>query len=208
MGSRIMHYCIASLLSERLGLTNVREFLLGGIAPDIHAFMEVTKPKRVTHFVDVDEHGKGRINVLRYYNTYKEFVHEPFYLGYLCHLISDVVWSDMYDTFIQNMSMEERKETLQICYRDYWRLNGRLINHYALDHKTLPISREITINEVHFNSYLPALLEWLQKDFSFDEEVASQTLELFQDDNTQIIEFIDSSVQKSLAFINEQRLLG
>ncbi|MEF3309281.1 hypothetical protein PV433_10230 [Paenibacillus sp. GYB004] len=50
MGSRMMHYCIAALLADELSIKNRSEFMLGGIAPDIHGLMGV--PKGVTHFKD------------------------------------------------------------------------------------------------------------------------------------------------------------
>jgi hypothetical protein len=48
MGSRVMHYCIASLLSDKLSIVNKTDFLLGGIAPDVHYYMNVSKD--ITHY--------------------------------------------------------------------------------------------------------------------------------------------------------------
>jgi len=36
MGSRMMHYCIASLICSKIEIINKDEFILGGIAPDVH----------------------------------------------------------------------------------------------------------------------------------------------------------------------------
>lgn len=203
MGSRVMHYCIASIISKHLGLSNESEFILGGIAPDIHPFMDIYKPKDITHFVDRDENGKGHINYLRYYNKYKQLLYEPFYLGYLCHLISDVVWSEFYFNIIEHKSIEEKKETLQISYRDFWRLNGRLIKRYSLENHRLSLSKPIKITEVNLELYLPDLLDWIKKDFSYDEKVANEPLELFNDDSGQIIDYIEKSVNKCMHFISQ-----
>jgi hypothetical protein len=39
-------------MGDKLGIENRNEFMLGGIAPDIHGLMGV--PKGVTHFKDTD----------------------------------------------------------------------------------------------------------------------------------------------------------
>ncbi len=52
MGSRIMHYCISSLLADELRIVNKEEFLIGGVAPDVHYYMNIHKD--ITHFVDRD----------------------------------------------------------------------------------------------------------------------------------------------------------
>jgi len=199
-----MHYCISSIISKRLGLSN--EFILGGIAPDVHPYMSVYKPKDITHFVDRDENGKGKVNYLRYYNKYKLLLHEPFYLGYLCHLISDVVWSDSYFKIIEHMSTEEKRETLKISYRDFWRLNGRMMKRYSLEYNQLLLPKHIKIAEINLELYLPSLLDWIQKDFLYDEKDAKEPLELFDDDNNQIIDYIDKSVNKCMEFITEMKL--
>lgn len=87
LGSRIMHYCISFIIAERLKINNKNEFMLGGIAPDIHGLMGVEKG--VTHFKDRDKDGESYINYMRFYETYEYIINKPFYLGYLCHLISD-----------------------------------------------------------------------------------------------------------------------
>lgn len=35
MGLRIMHYCIATLISQQIEIENTNEFILGGITPDV-----------------------------------------------------------------------------------------------------------------------------------------------------------------------------
>ncbi|WP_339321218.1 hypothetical protein [Paenibacillus sp. FSL W8-0194] len=48
MGSRVMHYCISTLLARELGIDD-DQFLLGGIAPDVHKYMNA--PKKESHFI-------------------------------------------------------------------------------------------------------------------------------------------------------------
>lgn len=206
MGSRVMHYCIASLLSDKLSIVNKTDFLLGGIAPDVHYYMNVSKD--ITHFVDRDIDGKGHVNYMRFFNKYRAFINQPFYLGYLCHLISDDLWSkDTYFQIVKDMAKEERKEKLQISYRDFWRLNGRIISAYSLALSNYSVPKDLKIGEINVDS-LPDLYDWIHKDFSYEEHVAREQLELFNDDNSQIIDYIDNSVKRSIHFISEHALLS
>ncbi|GIP37947.1 hypothetical protein J31TS4_12270 [Paenibacillus sp. J31TS4] len=200
MGSRIMHYCIASQLADRLGIDNKPAFLLGGIAPDIHGLMNV--PKGVTHFKDRDAAGNGYINYNRFYDTYKEVIQEPFYLGYLCHLLSDVVWLELYYEIVEPGPPEQMKEYLQTAYRDFRRLNGRLIKQYEL--KLLSHELPEVNLEGYDADYLPALLTCLQQDFVMDEELMNEELELFRNDNSEIAEYIDRSTEKCLLFLSSK----
>lgn len=196
----MMHYCIAALLADELGIKNRSEFLLGGIAPDIHGLMGV--PKGVTHFKDTNASGESRINYVRFYNTYKDLIQEQsFYLGYLCHLISDAVYLDTYFKIVpKSLPAEQLKEKLQLSYRDFERCNGRIIRQYSL---TLHEHILPSINIFGYNAdCLPALLEELRKDFQMDEALMHEPLELFKDDNSEINEYINKSVLHSLEFLS------
>jgi len=202
MGSRVMHYCISSLLADRLGIENRNEFMLGGIAPDIHGLMGVAKG--VTHFKEIDASGKSHINYFRFYDTYKDTMNKPFYLGYLCHLISDTVWLELYIKIVGIASPQQLKEKLQVAYRDFERLNGRIIKHYSLKlhQHVLP-----AVNIEGYNSeYLPALLDLLRKDFTIDEVLMNEVLELFNNNNFEIIDYINRSVDESMVVLSNMRL--
>lgn len=194
MGSRIMHYCISSLIADRLEIENKSEFMLGGIAPDIHGLMGVAKG--VTHFKELDASGKSRINVMKFYDTYKDVIHEPFYLGYLCHLLSDVVWSEVYFNLVEYVSPEQWAEKLNIAYSDFGKLNGRIIDHYSLNlHKhVVPI---ISISNYNAD-FLPALINLLGNDFLNNEETKKEPLALFRNDNSEIHDFINNSVTQCI----------
>ncbi|WP_054958516.1 zinc dependent phospholipase C family protein [Paenibacillus dakarensis] len=200
MGSRIMHYCISSLLANKLDISNRNEFMLGGIAPDIHGLMGV--PKGVTHFKDIDADGKSHINYMRFYNMYKDVIKEqPFYLGYLCHLISDVAYLDTYFKIVPRSVPDSKwKEKLQTSYRDFQRLNGRIIKEYSL---TLHEHVLPSINIQGYNAdFIPALLDEMRKDFQIDEGLMNETLELFKDDKSEITDYINKSVEQCLEFVS------
>lgn len=194
-----MHYCVSSIIADKLGIEDRSEFLLGGIAPDIHGLMGVSKG--VTHFKDGDKTGKSYINYQRFFDTYKEVIKEPFYLGYLCHLISDVVWLDMYLKKVEYISSEQWMEKLEVSYRDFERLNGRIIEHYSLQ-----LNQHATPN-VYIDGYnvefLPTLLDLLSRDFLNNEYLMSEQLELFENDNSEIIDYINRSVIQSINFLSK-----
>ena len=174
--------------------------MLGGIAPDIHGLMGV--PKGVTHFKDIDADRKSRINYMRFYNMYKDVIKEqPFYLGYLCHFISDVSYLDTYFKIVpKSLPASELKEKLQTSYRDFERLNGRIIKQYSL---TLHEHVLPSINIQGYNAeFIPALLDEMRKDFQIDEILMSETLELFKDDNSEITDYINKSVEQSMKVLS------
>ncbi|NGP43786.1 hypothetical protein G4V62_02035 [Bacillaceae bacterium SIJ1] len=195
MGSRIMHYCISSIIADKIKINDQSEFLLGGIAPDIHGLMGVRKG--VTHFKDIDEAGESYINYVRFYETYKHAMNEPFYLGYLCHLISEDVWLDFYLKKNGEISSDQNNKILQTTYRDFRRLNGRMIELYSLQlhSHTIP---SVKIEGYNAN-YLVKLLELLHEDFTIDHDLMNEPLELYSND--EIIDYIDKSVEKSIDFV-------
>jgi len=189
-----MHYCISSLIADRLEIEHRSEFMLGGIAPDIHGLMGVAKG--VTHFKDLDESGKSRINVMRFYETYKNVIHEPFYLGYLCHLISDVEWLDVYFNVVEYISAEQWAEKLNVAYSDFGKLNGRIIDNYSLKLHQHVVP---TISISNYNvDCLPALIDLLGNDFRNNEVIKYEPLSLFSNDNSEIHNFINKSVTQCI----------
>jgi hypothetical protein len=69
------------------------------------------------------------------------------------------------------------------------------------------VPKDLKIGEINVDS-LPDLYDWIHKDFSYEEHVAREQLELFNDDNSQIIDYIDNSVKRSIHFISEHALLS
>ncbi|WP_214801671.1 zinc dependent phospholipase C family protein [Exiguobacterium sp. ERU656] len=200
MGSRIMHYCIASLLADKLKPEPRSDFLLGGIAPDIHGLMGV--PKGKTHFKDLDENGKNRINLDRFLHTYETRLAEPFYLGYLCHLISDQVWLAFYLEKVAYVSREQWQADLEKSYRDFNRLNGRIIKLYEL--KLSPLTVPLFEIEGYDQTYLPTLIDELALDFQLDASLETEKLEFYKNHNQEITSYINQAVNSCLKILSNQ----
>ncbi|UVI28021.1 hypothetical protein [Paenibacillus spongiae] len=207
MGSRIMHYAITAILADRLKIADSL-FLLGGIAPDVHKHMNEAKEK--SHFLKCDSEGIGYAD---YGSFYDKYLRESgsgsasvFHLGYFFHLISDDIWlKDIYYKKIKWLPQPEKKEAQAQCYRDFRRLNGKLIDHYRLQLRTLDV-QPVAIDEIHY-TFLPGLIQDLTDDFDRMDIHKHEDLELLQWE--EVIDCIEHSAAASLTeAANRIRLEG
>jgi len=188
MGSRVMHYCISSLIAKELGIQE-DQFLLGGIAPDVHKNMN--EPKSRSHFVKVDAEGKAYADFEGFRDKYLSRSIQPFHLGYYYHLISDWIWvEEVYVPKIKWLPQPEKKEAQAMYYRDFWRLNGKLIDHYALKLKPLEV-KPVVMDEIDY-SFLPELINDLSDDFAKKDEAKAQDLEIL--DFQEVLHVLEKSV--------------
>lgn len=195
MGSRVMHYCISTLLGERLGLQDP-QFLLGGIAPDVHKHMNA--PKSVSHFVHIDDNGIASANYRAFEHKYMTDERHPFYIGYYFHLISDWIWvEDIYYKKIKFLPQPDKKLAQESYYRDFWRLNGKLIDYYGLELQPLSIV-PVAIEEIDYR-LLPGLIDDLRSDFERKDEASMQELELLRFD--EVIQTLEKTVDVCLAHV-------
>jgi len=169
-----MHYCITSLLAKELQIDD-DQFLLGGIAPDVHKNMNA--PKSISHFIRADRDGKFFADYTGFSEKYLNHMKDPFYLGYFYHLISDVIWvEEIYNKKIKWLPQPDKKEAQLMYYRDFWRLNGKLIDYYSLEIKPLAV-KLVEIEEIDYR-YLPELIKNMEVDFTMKDEAKEQELEI------------------------------
>lgn len=193
MGSRVMHYCISSLLAKELHIDDP-QFILGSIAPDVHKHMNA--PKAVSHFIRKNSDGKLFVDYWAFKEKYKKHMDEPFYSGYFYHLISDVVWVDgIYDKKIKHLPQPDKKEAQLAYYRDFWRLNGKLIDYYSLRFEPLE-AMTVHIDEIDWLC-LPKLVEDLKADFDRKDEAKEEVLEILNFD--EVIYILESTVRECAA---------
>lgn len=193
MGSRIMHYCITARLADELKIQD-DQFLLGGIAPDVHKNMNT--PKAISHFVKTSHDGQIFADYAGFYDKYLEFMSEPFYLGYYYHLLSDVIWvEEIYKKKIKWLPQPEKKEAQLKYYRDFWRLNGKLIDYYSIEYKLLDVN-PVEIEEIDYR-HLPDLIKDLEADFERKDEAKELELEIL--DLEEVIDILELSVKECLA---------
>ena len=137
MASAIIHMAVAKRVKEKLNLTlNDKELYLGTIAPDISK--EIDRPRDETHFAK-----DKKINLEYFESKYKEYLNNPFELGYYIHLCVDYLWLDnvvekiLKDTEIKLLTGEvvklEEKEFDKMIYNDYTNMNILLLEEYNMD---------------------------------------------------------------------------
>lgn len=102
MASWMVHLRIADKLLDRLpGIAPV-EFIVGNIAPDSGVPNEdwsaFSPPTKISHFKTPEKKAGPELFAEKYFTPAQQEAYDQrqfgFYLGYLTHLITDVLWSD------------------------------------------------------------------------------------------------------------------
>ncbi|MCI3921282.1 hypothetical protein MO973_13680 [Paenibacillus sp. TRM 82003] len=192
MGSRMMHYAIGVRANERLRLPE-EPFLLGSLAPDVHKYMG--QSKSISHFARKDENGRIHADFRGFYAKYAPDEGKPFHLGYYYHLISDDLWlSRIYLDKIKPLPPERKQEAQAQYYRDFWRLNGKLIDHYSLRLSDLTVRPE-AIDEINCR-LLPELVKDVVRDFKMADLAKDEPLELLSFE--EVVSILEESIQRCL----------
>ena len=104
MASWMVHLRVAQAILDRLPTLCPREFIVGNLAPDSgvpNADWSVFTPSAdISHFKVQDEHGDAVVapqGFVDAYLTAQQYAaydarQRSFYLGYWCHLMTDVLW--------------------------------------------------------------------------------------------------------------------
>lgn len=194
MGSRIMHYCISTLLIKELQINEDREFLLGGIAPDIYESKSDLKER--SHFMKRDSNGLIYVDYPFFKEKYLIQNRSPFNLGFYFHLITDDIWlKEIYYKNIKWLPREIKAEAKKKYYRDFRRLNGKIIDYFSLE--LLPLKeRSVDIKEID-HTLLPKLIDELNADFSMSDSVKGEALEILN--FREVIQTLEGTVTTCLA---------
>lgn len=106
MATWIVHMRIADILLDEIKNLTSTEYVVGNIAPDSGVPNEdwsvFTPSSDVSHFMTYDNDGIKLININEYVNSFysleqrKQYdtKQKSFYLGYLTHLLTDMMWAD------------------------------------------------------------------------------------------------------------------
>lgn len=73
---------------------------IGTISPDSWRNSEILKNnngKNITHFINTDIKDVKVYDYVRFFNKYKDDIYNPFYFGYLIHLMVDQYWKTKID---------------------------------------------------------------------------------------------------------------
>lgn len=136
MASIMIHMAVTKKVNEILKMDE-RGLFLGTIAPDAAKQIGVSKDEG--HFIDYENHS----NIDAFLNKYRNYLNNPFEMGYLIHLITDNLWYKEFftnyanghkvrllDGTIEKVTDEEYRDMI---YNDYSDLNSQIIDYYNID---------------------------------------------------------------------------
>jgi len=119
MPAAAIHLCIAKkLLKDNI---DKELFYIGNIAPD--SWRNSNSNKQESHF-EID----GKINYMNFYNKYKNYLDNPYVLGYFIHLITDKYW---YSNELSTVYYKHNK--VDIYNEEIGKLVCNLTKHYKID---------------------------------------------------------------------------
>lgn len=140
MASALIHMAVAKRVNEELKLNNEMHFLFGSVAPDIARM--IGSPRELTHFILPGEK-TDTPNINIFLSKYKEYLVNPYELGYYVHLLTDVLWFDEFlPNFVKDNYIVDKHgnrlrfpedEITDILYNDYSNLNHQVLSYYNFD---------------------------------------------------------------------------
>lgn len=204
MASAIMHICVAKKVNEYLNMDE-KMLYLGTIAPDISK--QIGESKNKSHFLKDEDIP----DVNMFYNKYKDYLNNPFEMGYYIHLLTDYYWfKEFIPKRIKNIKLKMNNEELKlkpgdigkIIYSDYTNLNINLIDHYDLTLKLFYEELEYPrtrINEIPINK-LKVMVD--QMGLIVKNSTGNKTIMMEPDD---IYAFLDETSEIIIETIKEER---
>jgi hypothetical protein len=175
---------------------------MGMLSPDISHLAK--EPKNKSHFMTVNENGVRFVNYYDFYKKYKLKFNDSYFLGYLCHLISDDIWHNLRPTMEVNILPPEERSVAKVKYlNDLRQLNSVIVDNYKLENIIPNISKlevddvmkSVEIDEININ-LLPNILTQASQYFEINPQISNKPLEIFTVD--EINEYINNSVAISL----------
>lgn len=141
MASAMIHIAVANEINKVLKM-DTRKLLIGSIAPDMGKL--IGREKLITHFLDPNV-ADDIPQMEKFVEKYKEYLNDPFVLGYYIHLYTDFFWFKYFiPEVLENDYITKLDGTVVKCngrmaslyiYNDYTNLNIDLLDIYDLDCK-------------------------------------------------------------------------
>lgn len=197
MGSRIMHLIIADKVSKRLGMRDIPEIILGGIAPDAAFGRE---RKDASHFFggDLDD-GTRFVDYHAFKEKYPQAVEEAFGLGYFIHLIADDVWlKRIYFKNDLKKRVDKDPSLLERWHSDFRKMNGRLLEQYgANDLQKILAGADLSespVDEIEKDD-LRQFKEETLGDFIYSKDELERELEVYSWE--EVLSYIEEATDKA-----------
>lgn len=163
MGSFLMHIGISEIVRKRLNLSI--KFIYGSIMPDL---VKMKTGDRIgTHFLKTVVTDKGRQRLPDIDNAIsllKGKMDKEIRLGYLAHLVEDLIWFEKYIpsfaervengrmVYLKDNSIHLEEEFSTDIYEDYTKINSYVIDKYCKEYSDLKLELQsiMTKQEMEF----------------------------------------------------------
>lgn len=163
MGSFLMHIGISEIVRKRLNLSS--KFIYGSILPDL-VKME-TGDRTGTHFLKtiVTDEGRKRLPIVGDAITMLNGkMDREVRLGYIAHLVEDLIWFEKYIpsfakhieeermVYLRDNSIHLAEEFSADTYEDYFKINAYIIDKYCKEYSSLKseLEKQMTEQEIEF----------------------------------------------------------
>lgn len=139
MASWMVHFRVADAMCDVLARLSPTEFIFGNIAPDSGVpnadWSAFTPSSEISHFRTTDPDGLKEIHIDQYTDAYLRAeqwegytqAQRSFYLGYLAHLLTDILWADKIvrpsKVKFQEMYERDRNEWIWTLKKDWYDLD-------------------------------------------------------------------------------------
>ncbi|WP_054026398.1 hypothetical protein [Bacillus sp. FJAT-28004] len=194
MGSRFMHLLVADRVGMELNISDRGRILLGSIAPDSDESKEDTHFKGARYaFSDGAPSEYGR-----FIAKYHEHLSDPFYIGYLTHLVADEQWAN----FMHYSGLKKRLRSEPDFYinlhKDFYLCNAKLADKYTTEglYLALEASDDVPeLDELNYESVSKVKDEALN-DFMYPAENIDTPLQIVTLE--EIVAYIERAARRSI----------
>lgn len=171
MPSRILHFCITNEILKSIKIDH-NTFILGNLSPDAH---DGTLSGNFSAHFKISQTEYPVFDLKAFRDKYMSNGFNEFILGYYCHLITDKTWSkSIYLEYLQ-CNEEEKNSRAEMCYKDYFTLNGIILEYFNLDKVLLKVPQKISVEEIRPEK-LMLLVESFYNDFNYDNQCRKLTI--------------------------------
>ena len=171
MPSRILHFCITNEILKSIKIYQ-NAFILGNLSPDSH---DGTLSGNFSAHFKISQTEYPVFDLKAFRDKYMSNGFNEFILGYYCHLITDEIWSkSIYLEYLQCCE-EEKNSRAEMCYKDYFTLNGIILERFNLDKVLLKVPQKVPVEEIRPEK-LMQLIDSFYNDFNCDNQYRKLTI--------------------------------
>lgn len=203
MPGAITHLKAAYLYIKSVGgIDNESQFYLGAVSPDSvnlngHAPKEIRWPAHLR----AGDLNVWENNAIRFYNDNKDMYERSYLLGYIFHIITDIVWDREYDPPLCAVMLKNGAATEELKKLRWREIDGYELRQNVMDWHTEMISKLLDAEPVPIGTLNPEDIAcWKTKiiEKNFDRDIVSRYI-----DDAFMDAFFDSCIQNMRKIVQE-----